>query len=102
MPCICLKSENVNIDNEGTASKKDLNFWNLSFQIEKTNGEWTDTPLKHIPPSHRRTLLHPPTPPHWNQKYFDLPPKPKIPTPSPSTLAGGANYAELTWNNLNA
>ena len=31
--------------------------------------------------------------PHWNQKYFDLPPKPKIPKSQlPLTLAGGAHY----------
>ena len=31
-PCIFLKSENVNIGNEGTTGKKKLNFWKLAFE----------------------------------------------------------------------
>ena len=39
--CICLKSENINIENEGATSKNFWNFWNLAFQNEKIDGEWT-------------------------------------------------------------
>ena len=31
-PCIFLKSENVNMGNEGTTGKKILNFWKLAFE----------------------------------------------------------------------
>ena len=43
--CICLKSENVNIENEDATGKKILNFLNLAFQNEKMDEEWTDLPL---------------------------------------------------------
>ena len=81
-PCICLKSENMNIENEGAI----WNFWNLAFQNEKIDGEWTDLHIRNITfPPHRTSSP-------WNRKYFNLHKKPKIPAPS-LTLAGGAHYA---------
>ena len=85
---IYLKSENVNIENEGAAGRKFLNFWNLAFQNEKMNREWTDLPLKNASP----LIGQPP----WNQKYFHLPPKSKIPKLKlPLTLVGGAHYVTI-------
>ena len=49
-PCICLKSVN-----KGAAGKFFLNFWNLAFQNEKIDREWTDLPIQNIPPCHRTT-----------------------------------------------
>ena len=49
--------------------------------------ECTDLPQRNI-----TSLIGQPPPP-WNQKYFDLPPKPKITKYQlPLTLAGGAHY----------
>ena len=50
-PCVCLKSEIVNIENEDATGKKVLNFSYLAFQNEKMDWEWTDLPLWNIPPS---------------------------------------------------
>ena len=73
-PCMYLKSENVNTENEGAVGKNVLHFWNLSFQNEKMDGEWTDLPLQNITP-----LLGQPI--SWNQKYLTSRQKNKIPTP---------------------
>ena len=69
-------------------AKNFLNFWNLSFQNEKMDGKWTGLPPWNIkPPTDRKDT----TSPKWNQKYFDLPQKLKIPKfQHPLTLGGGA------------
>ena len=51
-PCICLKSENMNTENEGTTSEYFWNFWNLAFQNEKMDGEWTDLNIRNITSPH--------------------------------------------------
>ena len=48
-PFICLKYENVNIENKATTGKTFLNFWNLAFQNEKMDREWTDLPFEFNP-----------------------------------------------------
>ena len=44
-PCICLKSENVNIENEGAAGNFFFNFWNFTFQNEKVDREPKNMPF---------------------------------------------------------
>ena len=39
--CICLKSENVDIENEGVADNFFVNFWNLAFQNKKMDRKLT-------------------------------------------------------------
>ena len=88
-PCIHIKSENVNIENEGAAGDKFWIFEILCFKM----GKW----MKNKP-----TSLHEIYPPPLmgqplllkSKKYFDLPPKPKIPQFQLLSLAGrGAYYA---------
>ena len=55
-PCICLKYENVNIENDSATGKTFLNFWNLAFRNEKLTEIELTSPLQNIPPPH-------PTPP---------------------------------------
>ena len=38
-PCICLKSENVNIENEGVLGRNFLNLGNLAFQNDRMDRE---------------------------------------------------------------
>ena len=86
--CICLKSENVNIENEGAVGKNVLPFWNLSFQNEKMDGEWTDLPPQNITPPPRTTHS-------LKSKIFDLPPKKQNSNSPLLNLAGGAHYDDL-------
>ena len=53
-PCICLKSENVNIENDSATSKIFLDFWNLNFKMWKWTENELTSPSKIYPP--------PPTP----------------------------------------
>ena len=78
-----------------------LNFWNLTFQNEKMDGKWTDSPLRNTTP--------------LKSKNFDLPQKYKKPKfqlplpPFPPNFSGGCTlwhlYLELlvkTTDALNA
>ena len=58
------------------APAKLLNFWNLAFQKDKMDGEWTDLTLRN------RTCLigHPPAPCPLNQKWI-APQNPKFQLP---------------------
>ena len=89
-PCICLKYENVNIENDSATGKTFLKFWNLAFQNEKLTEIELTSPLQNIPP--------PPHPTHHRathsqiKKYFDLLqkheiPKFQLPPPNPSESA---------------
>ena len=64
-PCICLKSENKNIENEGAANKIFWIFEILHFKMRKwMQNELTSPDEIYLP------LIG--QPPPWNQKYFDL------------------------------
>ena len=60
-----------------------LNFWNLTFQNEKMDGKWTDSPLRNTTP--------------LKSKNFDLPQKYKKPKfqlplpPFPPNFSGGVH-----------
>ena len=77
-PFIHFTSENMNIENEDAAGR---NFWIfeiLHFKIRKWM-EWHHY-KKCIPtPPSQRTKQKENTTHPWNNKYFDLPQKPKIP-----------------------
>ena len=68
-PCIHLKSEKVNIEKRALHAK--------SFEFFKSCiSRWDNGQRMNWPPPKKDTplIVQPP----WNQKYIDLPPKPKI------------------------
>ena len=84
-PCICLISENVNIENEGAAGKIFLNFWNLALQNEKMDREWTDLSLRD---KTNPLIGQHPLPPNLESKIFWTSPKTQN-SDSPLNLSGG-------------
>ena len=87
-PCIYLKSENVNIENERAAGKM---FWIFEFLHFKM-GKWTKNELN---TSHRKT-----SPDIKNILTSPKTQYSKIPTPPPN-LSGGAHYVWVSVADFN-